>query len=75
MCNDDLPIHNQEVISTITGSIISEDFWQNNQYVITFISNDMISRFEEITNRYILSNWNHDNKMASNTRWIMGQRK
>ena len=50
MYNDKLIVFKQEVIPTITNSIILVDFYQNIDNVINFTTDDIISKFEAFSN-------------------------
>ena len=61
MYNDKWLNHKQEVIPTITGSMIPVDFCQRDKNIINFTTYNMKSKIESLkkNNGCSISNWNH----------------
>ena len=74
--NDNVLILKIDIIYHINGYMIPVYCFQKNQYLIYFTTDEIIYTFELSGKNYIhLSNWNHENIVASNDRWILVWRK
>ena len=78
MYTDKVIIQKWEFIPPIPDYMIPVDFCENNPPVIDLTIDKMRYKYEVFTknqNGCTIFNWNHTNRMAANTRRIMGWRK